>query len=57
MAKRNRALKKTIMKTQGVRTIDSKLARQIDLAAKKEKRCIKMRALRAERKAGKMDTN
>ena len=53
-AQRNRLIKKTIRKERGPATIDSKQARQIELLAKKTKRIEKMRALKAERKAGKM---
>lgn len=54
-ADRNRLHKKAIRKTRGPSTIDSKLARQMLLAEKKEKRIVKMRAKKAALKEGKME--
>lgn len=56
-ADRNRLHKKAIRKTRGPSTIDSKQARQILLAEKKEKRIVKMRAKKAALKEGKMEVD
>ncbi len=54
-ADRNKLHKKAIRKIRGPSTIDSKQARQMELAEKKEKRILKMRAKKAALKSSKME--